>query len=397
VAIPGSSLCTCPCYKVVLALSWCSGREFVEVDEGAVLRPSRRVVAYHFGFGTVCAVVAALGWWLRLTALPVTLAVVAVVQLMWSLRSAVGRVDLLPDSVRIRRSLGVSTVSADAVLRFRARTTVFARHVRLEYSARQGTRGARLPAPATPHLVRDHRFDADVAAIQAWWHAKDGGAAGLSAPARGRRWIAPVVTLALMVVAALPDRPWGWTAGAEATTVPEACESLRSTLDPTIEFERVELVARDSNEQRSGCGGTTDQDRILIVVMTLYSRSGAHSATSIASTHLRIGDSLDPGWSSESLKPIPGADTLGDASLGAYLDPLALARLGLGATGPNMFSQRGVPVGAAVIARRANVVIEALLVPEFDHRGPHGTPLQEPDTTELITVVRTALTAVTLH
>lgn len=359
------------------------------MDEGTVLRPSPRVVAHHLRLAALLVAVAAAGWWWRLTLLPVGLGVAAVVQLVWWLRGAVGRVELLPDGVRVRRVLRTCTIGADDVLRFEVRTTLFGRHVRLEHRAGRATRSMRLPAPAAPRLVRDDRFDAQVAAVQAWWQRRHGADAALSRPGRERRrWAYPVAVSALVVAAVLPDRPWGWVAGAEATEIPEVCAALRPTVDHAVESVALE-AGSVTPDRAGGCRFTVERDRILVVFMMLYSRSGVHSATSVASSNLRIAFG-------GKMVAIPEADTLGDTSHGAYLDPYAVDHAGFG-SGPDMLSQRGVPIGAVVVARRANVVVAAFLVPDYEQRGTHGAPLDESDAATLIATVRAALITVTLH
>ncbi|MGC9671481.1 hypothetical protein ACNTMW_33680 [Planosporangium sp. 12N6] len=355
-----------------------------------ILRASPRVVVGHLRLGALSAVVAGLGWWLRLNYLPLLFAVSAAGQLYWWLHGAVGRVELGPDAVRVRRLFGVTTVQSGDVARFAVHTKTFGRHVRLE---RYAGRAFRLPAPVSPRLLPDPRFDEQVEAIRAWCRPRFGGAAGPAFEGRRPRWVYPVTVLTLGLAAALADRPWGWVATAEAAELPQPCEVLRQPASTVVGSASGEPLTFSTPDVRvTGCRWPGAGDRELLVVMTLYARSGLHSAESVATAHLLDGGPGAYGWSTGTLRPLPHATRIGDATLTAYI---GRPRTAVSVLGPNTTDDS--PVGGAVLVRTANVIIEAYLEPADDEAAQDAAPITDAEVAGLLTVARAAADSVAVR
>jgi hypothetical protein len=336
-----------------------------------VLRPESRVTAYHLGLCAACAAVAVFGSLLDLRWLPLGLWVAAAVQAFWFLRSAIGRVALRADSVRVWRLTGVTTVPVREVDRFVVWTTSFGTHVRLR---RHGRHTVRLPAPAAPRPLPTDRFDQQVAAIAAWTAPRFGGAAG-PAPDGGRpTWMFPVVVGALVVAVTLPDRPWGWVSFSDVAALPDVCAAVEA---------RAGAALGGATGEPSGYEGiTTDtatcrwmvDGRQVQVTLTRYVRSGLHSGSSVAATRVLTVPPGVAGWSTGQIIPVPGAREVGDGVLSAY-----------------PADQDDQPIGVLVVVRQANVVVEANLGEKASPDGP--VLVERPDEERVLAVVRAVLAA----
>jgi hypothetical protein len=189
--------------------------------------------------------------------------------------------------------------------------------------------------------------------------------------------------LLLVVAAALPDRPWGWVATAEASDIPQPCNALQQQAADVVGPAAGEPLVLSAPElQVTGCRWAVGPDRDLVVVMSLYSRSGLHSGESVATTQLLAGGPGAAAWSTGTLQPLPHASRLGDASLTAYF---------------GQSETNGSPTGAVVVARKSNVIVQAYLGPRSDGTVQAHGPLGDSDVAGLLTVVRTALASIAVR
>ena len=313
------------------------------------------------------------GWLLRLDWLPLLLGAFAAVHGFWFLSTAVGRVDLRPDGIRLRRLVGITAIAWPDVSQCTVRRTPFGRHARVRHGQ---NRSLRLPAVASPYLFPDPKFDDKLATIRAACTAADAPNA-VPVTGWGPGWAYPAVVAALVIGMTLPDRPWGWVAGAEATELADACspvQTLVAAWDPNARAEPVPGVPTPGAESRA-CRWAIGSELVLIAIFQRYERYGLHSAASMA--ELDFG----PHLPAHVLTFVDNAPHLGDESFVARYNELA-----------------GVALrGTIVAARRANVVVTVTLSqPDAD---PSGTT---PDRTvaeldRLVEIARAALAAMTFR
>jgi hypothetical protein len=330
------------------------------------------VTLYHLGLAAACAALAMLGTLLELTWLPRALWIAAAVQAGWVLNSAVGWVTLRADSVVVWRLLGRAAVPERDVRRFVVKTTSFGSHVRLE---RHDKRTLRLPAPAAPRPLSTDRFDAQVAMIGAWAAGRFGGAAGPAPDGRRPGWAFPVVVVALLVAAALPDRPWGWVSFSDASGLPDVCAAVRERAPDAVGSGAGEpSVSGRTDVQRVGCQWVVDGTAVK-VTLTRYFRSGLHSGGSVAATHVMEAGPGVAAWSSGRIKEVPGSWRLGDNVISGYL------------LGPG-----DQPAAATVIVRECNVIVDAVVGWGSDPDGS-ARPVEPADEARLFALVRAVLAA----
>jgi len=336
------------------------------------LRAPARVTLYHLGVAAGCALLAVLGTLLDLYWLPRALWLAAAVQALWFLNSAVGRVELRADSVRVWRLRGRVTVPVRDVRKFVVQATPFGSHVRL---LRHDKATVRLPVPSAPRPLSTTRFDRQVEAIRDWASSRFGGAAGPSPDGGGRRWFALAVA-ALFLAASLPDRPWGWVSFSDADALPhDVCAAVREHAADAVGSGPGEpATAGRTDVERAGCEWVLDGQAVK-VTLTRYFRSGLHSGSSVAATHLMEAGPGVAAWSSGRIKEIPGAWKLGDGVISGYL-------LG-GDYGP---------AAVNVILRHGNVIVDAVVGWRSDSDGSAQAP-GTADEERLFALVRGVLAA----
>jgi hypothetical protein len=344
------------------------------------LRPSPWLPTGHLILGVLYLLLAGAGLWLRLIALPVVLAALAVAHLVLSLMTATGRVELSPDGVRVRGFGQSMSVPWAGVAQFVVRTTWFGRHVQLRRTA---ARPVRLPAPAASRLLPAARFDEDLDQLRAWCASQSREVAAPVPERRRLRWAPVAAAVVLLAVAALVDRPWGWVAGAEAATIPDACTAVQSQAAELARQMPPEPLASTSltgPDEVHACGWQLDGERGLGVFIGRFGRSGLHSGTSVAARYFSSQRLVKEDLSSGEQDPRRRAIQLGDVA--------ELSYIGL----PS--STRGYP-GVAVAARRANVVVLVSVVPV---RLQGDSPaVEDRDVDKVVAIARAAVDAIELR
>jgi hypothetical protein len=175
-------------------------------------------------------------------------------------------------------------------------------------------------------------------------------------------------------VEGLPDRPWGWIAFSDVDGLPDICDVAQAPARAAV-GPAAPSPSTSADVRMRSCRWDADGVRTLLVSTTWYTRSGLHSGSSIAASHLL---SSGPGvavWSTGRLASVPGASGLGDAALSASVG-----------------TDAGPPSGAYVAVRQDNVIVLALLTVRAGPQAPDG--LTRADETNLINVIKAILTAV---
>jgi hypothetical protein len=338
-----------------------------------VLRASGRVVAGYARLAGGLGILAALGWWLELTGLPILLGSAAAAALLTCFRVAWSRLELHADRLRIRGPLRARTVPAPDLARFSVRITPFGRHLVLD---RYGRWPTRLAVPVSPRFAPDPRFDGQVEQVRQWCAVRYGGAAGPHVDGRSQRRVLPVVVAGLLLMAAaVPDRPWGWVAD-DVSVAPTACSAAPSPGNgppgESLDF--------DSDHSRiSGCRWSLGDGRKVEIEVALYERSGLHSGETLAVRDLRESWPGPQAWSSGRLRPLPGAREIGDDAISAHV---GWGRL------------LGPPVCAVVAARRGNVIVWGFLGPVDDLGAATAGEVTGDDARLLVGMVRAVVDAV---
>jgi hypothetical protein len=156
---------------------------------------------------------------------------------------------------------------------------------------------------------------------------------------------------ALFLLAALPDRPWGWVSFSDLDALPaNVCAAVGDRAPDVVGAGRGELSDSGRTDvQRLGCEWVVEGMAVK-VTLTRYFRSGLHSGGSVAATHVLEAGPGVAAWSSGKVAEIPGARRrLGTDVLSGYLD---------------------FDAAATVVMRHRNVIVDAVVGWGPDEVGP---------------------------
>jgi hypothetical protein len=312
-----------------------------------VFRASRERVLRRLAYAVAAGVLAALGWSVLHVVWLATVATVAcLIQFAAAIRAAAGTVTVSPEGVRVRTVSATRRYPWTEVSGFHVRATLTGRGVRLVRAVPH--RRLRLPAPASPYLIPDPRFDAEVRslrnlfAVNAPETAKaNAAAAARAAPGRTSRAMTDgsanprrywITLVAILAVAVLLDQPWGWPSRPQAVAIPDPCQAAAGHLTAMVgnragQHESLRPDGSTTVERCSWDNLAGSVDRFVVVEIERYDRLGLHSGTWRAEANLSTSRRELSGG------VINSVPTLGDESVLVESD-----------------------VGAGIFARRGNVL-----------------------------------------
>jgi hypothetical protein len=202
--------------------------------EPVVFRAPRRRVLWRLLYAAVFGVCAVVGWLLlHVVWLSGVAAVACLVQVGGAVRSAAGLVTVGAEGVWVRFLVVKRTLPWAVITGCDVREGIFGRGVRLIRVVPH--RQLRLPAPASPHLMPDPGFDADVRVLRELFKAQRAAnapavtASGTTTPRRYRIGLAVLLCAVLLL-----DQPWGWPSGREAVAVPDPCAAAGDHLTAMV-------------------------------------------------------------------------------------------------------------------------------------------------------------------
>jgi hypothetical protein len=324
------------------------------------LRQSRRVAVNRSLRAAAAGAAAVATWWpLRLTWLPWVLALGCLAGAAGVLRAGTGRVEIDAEGIRVTRFGRSRRLAWSSIDRCAVRSTLWGRSVQVSHS---GGRRLRLPVPVSPYLAPDPAFDSQIEAVGhrlAGYRAagapeltRSGTGPYRAGRPRPRQTPAPAMlgnrrrcllaVSALLLGALLLDQPWGWSDGPVAVAVPDPCPLAagRATAmtGPVPQHGGTERLPAATVAR--ACEWDVTPQRWLLVSVQRYGRWGLHSATWRATVaYAGLRRNLEGGR-------VSSAPRLGDESIVSAVDG-----------------------GAAIVARRGNVLVTAIArqgLPHYD-------------------------------
>ncbi|MBO0870439.1 MAG: PH domain-containing protein [Micromonosporaceae bacterium] len=248
-----------------------------------VFRAPRAHVVRRLVYAVTIGVLAGVGWSVLHVVWLATVATIAcLVQFGATARAAAGTVTVDPEGVRVGTLSATRRYRWAEIAGFDVRATISGRRVRLIRAVPH--RRLRLPAPASPYLIPDPRFDAEVRRLRDL--SAQPGTAGPPPATAGagnprRYWLS---VAAMLAVALLLDQPWGWLAGPQAIALPDPCAAAAGHLTAMVgqRTGKLESTRPDSSTIVERC--SWDQlagspDRFVVVEIERYDRLGLHSGT----------------------------------------------------------------------------------------------------------------------
>ncbi len=252
-----------------------------------VIRPTTSVLVLRITAATLTGILAIVGWALKLHALPICLGLMALTGLCGAAQAARGAVYVGPKGIRFRRGMDTLVVAWGDVYQFVAISRPWARDAAVDKVTSGFPIRYHLPAPKTSRIFADPAFDRDMARLRQWAGVTKPEATAPTAVGFGGRRSAFLGLLAIVLVCTFFDRPQSWIGGAEASTVPHACDTLSGLLSQSMSATTPTSADVDTTST-SMCTWALPGGQNISVSYRRFGRNGLHSSSDTANLRLTL-------------------------------------------------------------------------------------------------------------
>ncbi len=338
-----------------------------------VVKATRSVLILRLLAAVLLGVLAIVGWVLNIWAVPIFFGICSFAGIVGVGQAAVGAVYAASAGIRFRRTSRMESIDWSDIHQFVEISRPWGRMLAVERSVSTGMPvRILLPAPRTSLIFFDRGYDRDVAHLRALAGEHNRLATAPTRIGYGSRKWARIGFVILLLVVAPVDRPFGWFAGSQASTVPEACAALSDRLS-----RAVDASGPDAGPQTMSMTSCTWKipDGTLTITYQLFHRQGLHSGSDRAAQDRAFAraDRYSEGFS----------------GLGA-LDPAAQSRL----TAPGWAMADGSTIVLLTAAANVNVTVE-MSYPTADGDASNVfSPIDQSTMTAFSTATNMAIAAV---